>query len=705
MFDERLTELARRVPFMAGIEARKLHSPQIESEHLLLALLRQDKAMLHRFLRSDHVLVSITRRIEERRPLGSNPSMPSSPPFSAECTLVFDYASEQSESLGHRHIGTEHLLLGLLQNANCVAARILAEYDLRFVWVRQMFEISNDNAADKHMRQVYCVKCQGFGKVGTDAAAGRSLWRVVLKLPQQFRWEMCPHCGGRGYTLMSPADYHTYEVAADNRIEEERRQSTERARRESIAKQEELNRLPLSPATRIANEFRITRKEGLTAVSKATADLILEKLSQAIVDKNWPLAARVTSNLLPHRAFDIAGVLARCCTNSEWLKGAAIIVDEILPVLDIGDLYLLCELPRYGEYVLERSQDAQTDEWTVTRSLRVDLRHIRRAAKDRILQGFTSEFDLYSARSDKDAGSGIILPPEKCSRTNVCVHKGHILAADDLYSINESVSPSIVLVTGSFPSDVKTRLAAINSSFLDSKQTAERSTLAFSIEAALLSAEAAGRDYLTSIDLLVALVTVNENDIVRAAFGIALTASDLIGDSASAVYSRELSRLQVFDPFTSSASLKVLVDHLMHAITWGMFVQIEENDPDWSANPNASSIYWSGRRFVAVSVDKAIWQRYTFCDMVNEWLSWIGYAFHSDFLSGNDVNGKHVFVVEVVLAEKLAITVLSGLDILSRADLWMSSYFERCEPTGRRRAEWSSILTLLKSRWEFDSKA
>jgi hypothetical protein len=49
---ERYTEKARRVVFFARYEASQFGSPYIETEHLLLGLLREDKALTQRFLGS-----------------------------------------------------------------------------------------------------------------------------------------------------------------------------------------------------------------------------------------------------------------------------------------------------------------------------------------------------------------------------------------------------------------------------------------------------------------------------------------------------------------------------------------------------------------------------------------------------------------------------------------------------------------------------
>ena len=61
---ERYTEKARRVIFFARFEASQFGSPNIESEHLLLGLLREDKGLTNRFLRSHVAVESIRKQIE-----------------------------------------------------------------------------------------------------------------------------------------------------------------------------------------------------------------------------------------------------------------------------------------------------------------------------------------------------------------------------------------------------------------------------------------------------------------------------------------------------------------------------------------------------------------------------------------------------------------------------------------------------------------
>ena len=133
---ERYTEKARRVIFFARYEASQFGSPYIETEHLLLGLLREDKALTNRFLRSHASVESIVTQIREHTVIREKVSTSVDLPLSNEGKRVLAYAAEEAERLGHKHIGTEHLLLGLLREEKCFAAQILEERGLKLEQVR-----------------------------------------------------------------------------------------------------------------------------------------------------------------------------------------------------------------------------------------------------------------------------------------------------------------------------------------------------------------------------------------------------------------------------------------------------------------------------------------------------------------------------------------------------------------------------------------
>jgi ATP-dependent Clp protease ATP-binding subunit ClpC len=150
---ERYTEKARRVIFFARYEASQFGSPYIETEHLLLGLLREDKALTNRFLRSHASVESIRKQIEGHTTIREKVSTSVDLPLSNECKRVLAYAAEEAERLSHKHIGTEHLLLGLLREEKCFAAEILHERGLRLPAIREELQRTTQEKAPASQQQ------------------------------------------------------------------------------------------------------------------------------------------------------------------------------------------------------------------------------------------------------------------------------------------------------------------------------------------------------------------------------------------------------------------------------------------------------------------------------------------------------------------------------------------------------------------------
>src|SRR5436190_16637558 len=101
---ERYTEKARRVIFFARYEASQFGSPYIETEHLLLGILREDKALSVRVIPHLHV-EAIRQEIEEATLIRETISTSVDLPLSNESKRVLNYAAEEAERMDHRHIG------------------------------------------------------------------------------------------------------------------------------------------------------------------------------------------------------------------------------------------------------------------------------------------------------------------------------------------------------------------------------------------------------------------------------------------------------------------------------------------------------------------------------------------------------------------------------------------------------------------------
>jgi ATP-dependent Clp protease ATP-binding subunit ClpC len=138
---ERYTEKALTVIFFAREEASQFGSPYIETEHLLMGLVRDDKLLVKRFLPSDAAVESIRKQIENHLTIREKVPTSVDLPLSRECVRVLEYAAEEAERLNHKHIGTEHLLLGLLREEKCYAAEILQERGLQLSIIREQLSV------------------------------------------------------------------------------------------------------------------------------------------------------------------------------------------------------------------------------------------------------------------------------------------------------------------------------------------------------------------------------------------------------------------------------------------------------------------------------------------------------------------------------------------------------------------------------------
>jgi ATP-dependent Clp protease ATP-binding subunit ClpC len=135
---ERYNEKARRALFFARYEASKLGSRVIETEHVLLGILREgEETVLTLLGHFDVKPEDLRREIEGERIFVERVSSTADLPLSEETKKVLAYAAHEAESMVHAAVGSEHLLLGLLKVESCVAMRILSEAGLDVYSVRE----------------------------------------------------------------------------------------------------------------------------------------------------------------------------------------------------------------------------------------------------------------------------------------------------------------------------------------------------------------------------------------------------------------------------------------------------------------------------------------------------------------------------------------------------------------------------------------
>src|SRR5512146_1580161 len=124
---EKCNEKARRALFFARYEASKLGSRVIESEHILLGVLREGEDIIKEiFTRFNVKPDQIRRDVEGDRLFVDRISSSAELPLSEESKKILAYSSHEAESMLHQYVGTEHLLIGILRVESSTAARILA---------------------------------------------------------------------------------------------------------------------------------------------------------------------------------------------------------------------------------------------------------------------------------------------------------------------------------------------------------------------------------------------------------------------------------------------------------------------------------------------------------------------------------------------------------------------------------------------------
>jgi ATP-dependent Clp protease ATP-binding subunit ClpC len=142
---ERFTDRARRVVVLAQEEARGLNHNYIGTEHLLLGLLEPGGIAAQALDRFGMTATGTREEVKARVSVGSEPPK-GRIPFTPRAKKVLELALREALKLSHNYIGTEHILLGLVREAEGqagtregpgVAAQILTEHAGDLTAVRQ----------------------------------------------------------------------------------------------------------------------------------------------------------------------------------------------------------------------------------------------------------------------------------------------------------------------------------------------------------------------------------------------------------------------------------------------------------------------------------------------------------------------------------------------------------------------------------------
>jgi ATP-dependent Clp protease ATP-binding subunit ClpC len=146
---ERFTSSARRVLVLAQEEARLLNHNFMGTEHLLLGLLHEGDGVAAQALERSGITLEGARS-EVEATIGVAADLPGgSPPFTPRAKKVLELSLRESMQMGQGHIGTEHLLLGLIREGEGVASTVILSLGVGLGELRQevidlMSETGND---------------------------------------------------------------------------------------------------------------------------------------------------------------------------------------------------------------------------------------------------------------------------------------------------------------------------------------------------------------------------------------------------------------------------------------------------------------------------------------------------------------------------------------------------------------------------------
>ncbi|MBN1551285.1 ATP-dependent Clp protease ATP-binding subunit [bacterium] len=128
---EKFTDRARLVIMLAKSEAERLQHDVLDTEHILLGLIKEGGGIAMRALRKLNINPhTIQLQIERRVILGTRRSYRRDIPFSDLSKKVIEAAIYEAKELGQNYIGTEHILLGMVRERNGLAGKLLRDAGL-----------------------------------------------------------------------------------------------------------------------------------------------------------------------------------------------------------------------------------------------------------------------------------------------------------------------------------------------------------------------------------------------------------------------------------------------------------------------------------------------------------------------------------------------------------------------------------------------
>ncbi len=135
---ERFTDRARKVMALANQEAHRFGHEYIGTEHILLGLVMEGGGVGANALKNLNVdLPGIRCEVDKLARPGKDTGIVSKLPAAPQAKKLIERAIAEARGLAHNYVGTEHLLLGMLDEKSDTAALVLTNLGLNLDRVRQ----------------------------------------------------------------------------------------------------------------------------------------------------------------------------------------------------------------------------------------------------------------------------------------------------------------------------------------------------------------------------------------------------------------------------------------------------------------------------------------------------------------------------------------------------------------------------------------
>jgi len=139
MIFERFTERGRKVIVYAREEAERRNNDYLGTEHMLLALLRDEDNIPSIILKKMGLNINdIRNEVNRSLSQGGNLLTFGQIPFTPKAKKVLELAIEEAGLLGHNHVSSEHILLGMLREDEGVGGKILRSFGAHLLGARQL---------------------------------------------------------------------------------------------------------------------------------------------------------------------------------------------------------------------------------------------------------------------------------------------------------------------------------------------------------------------------------------------------------------------------------------------------------------------------------------------------------------------------------------------------------------------------------------